>query len=192
MENGTVPEAWKRSRVTLIHKGNGKPKEKIENYRPIAVMNVMAKVFGTVINEKLKRWAEENKVWGEEQAGFRKGRGGLENIVFVMRDIIEKYKKSGKGLYLVFLDIEKAYDTVDRQRLFSLLKHIGMDCKVVKVLEDFYKNNEVKFTLGTVNTGWIKNNVGVRQGCVMSPTLFNIYLEELLTRIRVSGRATEI
>ena len=139
MENGTVPEAWKRSRVTLIHKGNGKPKEKIENYRPIAVMNVMAKVFGTVINEKLKRWAEENKVWGEEQAGFRKGRGGLENIVFVMRDIIEKYKKSGKGLYLVFLDIEKAYDTVDRQRLFSLLKHIGMDCKVVKVLEDFYK-----------------------------------------------------
>ena len=153
MENGTVPEAWKRSRVTLIHKGNGKPKEKIENYRPIAVMNVTAKVFGTVINEKLERWAEENKVWGEEQAGFRKGRGGLENI-FVMRDIIEKYKKSGKGLYLVFLDIEKAYDTVDRQRLFSLLKHIGMDCKVVKVIEDFYENNEVRFTLGTVNTGW--------------------------------------
>ena len=109
-----VPRDWKKSRVTLIHKGRGKPKNNIENYRPIAVMNVMTKVFGVVINEKLKQWAEENKIWGEEQAGFRKGRGGLENL-FIIRDVIEKNKVTGKELYLVFLDIEKTYDTVDKK-----------------------------------------------------------------------------
>ena len=112
------PVTGKKSRVTLIYKGGGKPKNNIGNYRPIAVMNVMAKVFSVVMNEKLKQWAEENKIWGEEQAGFKKGRGGLENL-FVIKDVIEKSKITGKVLYLVFLDIEKAYDTVDRKRLHS-------------------------------------------------------------------------
>ena len=67
-----------------------------------------------------------------------------------------------------------------------------MNQKIVKVIENYYRNNEVKFTLGSIQTGWMTNNVGVRQGCVMSPTLFNIYLEELLVRIRLSGRGIKI
>ena len=109
----------------------------------------------------------------------------MENI-FDIRDVIEKNKITGKQLYLVFLDIEKAYNTVDRKRLRSLLRHIGMDRKVVKVIENLYENNEVKFSVGLVSTGCLENNVGVKQGCVMSSTLFNIHLEELI-RIRVSG-----
>ena len=115
-------------------------------------MNVLAKVFGVIINEKVIQWAEGNKIWGEEQAGFRKGRGGLENL-FIIRDLIEKSKATGKELYLAFLDIEKAYDTVNRDRLLSLLHHIGMDTKIVKVIENLYKDNEVKFSLGSVSTG---------------------------------------
>lgn len=72
-----------------------------------------------VINEKLKAWAEERKVWGEEQSGFGKGRGGLE-IVFVLKDLIDKNKKQGEEVYLIFIDIEKAYYTVDRNRLTKL------------------------------------------------------------------------
>ena len=80
LEEGEVPQDWNRSRVTLIHKGGGKSKEDIGNYRPIAVVNTFAKVFGWVINEKLKKWIEENEVLGEELRGFRKQRGGLENV----------------------------------------------------------------------------------------------------------------
>ena len=58
-------------------------------------MNVLAKVFGVIINEKVIQWAEGNKIWGEEEAGFRKGRGGLENLL-VIRDLIEKSKATGK------------------------------------------------------------------------------------------------
>ena len=67
-----------------------------------------------------------------------------------------------------------------------------MTIKVVEVIKQLYKDNEAQFTLGNVTTGWLENNMGVRQGCVMSPTLFNIYLEELLTRIRKSGKGVTI
>ena len=191
LEEGEVPQDWKRSRVTLIHKGGGKDKADIGNYRPIAITNTMAKVFGIIINEKLKTWMETQKVLGEEQSGFRKGRGGLDNI-FTLKEIIDRNRTQKKELYLVFLDLEKAYDTVNRDKLFRLLRHVGVDRKIIRVIESLYEGNEVQFTLGDVTTGWVENNIGVRQGCVMSPMLFNLYLEELIVRIRKARIGVEI
>ena len=155
------------------------------------MVNALTKVFGRVINEKLKTWIEDEKVLGEEQSGFRKGRGGLENVL-VMKEIIDRNKKLGKELYLVFLDLEKAYDRVDRKKLLTLLTRRGVDRKIVQVIKKMYEENEVKFTIGDISTGWLGNNVGVRQGCVISPTLFNIYIEELIARIRLSGKGVKV
>ena len=186
-----VPQDWQRSRVTLLFKGGGKPRQEIGSYRPIAVMNMLAKVFGWIINRKLVTWAEENKVLGEEQSGFRKGRGGLENVL-VIKEIMERNMKCGEELYLTFLDIEKAYDTVDRRKLMELLAHLGVEENIVRVLKNLYTDNMVKFTLGNNTTKWMKNNVGVRQGCIISPTLFNFYIEELIVRIRNSGYGVRV
>ena len=191
LKKGEVPNDWRESRITLIHKGGGKPKENIENYRPIAVINILAKVFGMVLNEKITDWAERQRVWGEEQSGFRKGRNGLENVL-ILKELIERAKNTGRELYLTFIDIEKAYDTVDRKMLMHLLNFIGMDTKVIKVIESMYQENKVKFTIGEISTGWVENNVGVKQGCTMSTTLFNMYFEELVVRIRKSGIGVKI
>ena len=74
----------------------------------------------------------------------------------------------------------------------TLLTHRGVDREVVQVIRKLYEDNEVKFTIGDVSTGWLKNNIGVRQGCVISPTLFNIYVEELLARIKLSGKRVKV
>lgn len=81
------------SRVTLIHKGGGKDKENIVNYRPIAVINIIAKIFGILTNEKLRAWTETQIRL--EQNGFRKCRGGLVNI-YVLREIIKRSKHQGR------------------------------------------------------------------------------------------------
>lgn len=81
-----MPKDWKKSRVTLIHRGEGKDKGNIANYRSVAVMNIMAKISGIIINEKLRTWTETHAVLGEEQSGFRKGRGSLENVLCTKRD----------------------------------------------------------------------------------------------------------
>ena len=130
-------------------------------------------------------------VLGEEQSGFRKGRGGMENTL-TLKEIIDRSKQQGRQLYLVFIDIEKAYDTVNRSKMVKLLEHIGVDARIVRSIRSLYESNEVKFTLGNVTTGWMENNIGVRQGCVISPTLFNIYIEELLVRIRKQGKGVQI
>ena len=191
LEIGDVPQDWRKSRVTLIHKGGGKPREEIGSYRPIAVVNVLAKVFGWVLNNKVMKWVEEQRILGEEQSGFRPGRGGLENAL-VLKELIERSRRTGSELYLTFIDLEKAYDTVNRRKLFRLLAHIGIEDRVVQVIRKMYEDNEVNFTLGDISTGWMGNNVGVRQGCVMSPTLFNLYIEELLVRIRKSERGVRV
>ena len=88
--------------------------------------------------------------------------------------------------------MKKAYDTVDRRRLLELLEHLGVDEKIVQVLKNIYTDNMVKFSLGDVTTKWMENNVGVRQGCIMSPTLFNLYIEELIVRVTKSGYGVRI
>ena len=81
---------------------------------------------------------------------------------------------------------------MNRTKLFRLLEHIGIEEKVVKVMRKLYEGNKVNFNLGESQSGWMNNNVGVRQGCVLSPTLFNIYIEELLQRIRRSEKGVKI
>ena len=128
---------------------------------------------------------------GEEQNGFRRGRSGMENV-YVMKEIIERSKRNGSKLYMTFLDIEKAYDGINRENLMKLLQHIGTDEKIINILKDMYKDNKMKFRLGEIETEWMDNNSGVRQGCMVSPTLFNIYIEELFVRIRKLGVGAKI
>ena len=190
-ETGQIPEDWRLSRVELIHKGGGKEKADIGNYRPISVINIMNKIFGDIVNDKLQKWVEQERVLGEEQNGFRKGRSGLENV-YIMKELIDRNKRNRKELYFGFLDIEKAYDSINRRKLTALLQHIGICEKIINIIKSMYTNNKMKFKLGNVETEWIENNTGVRQGCIMSPTLFNLYIEELSVRIRKAKIGVQI
>ena len=133
--------------------------------------------------EKYKKWIETEGVIGEEQSGFRKGRSGMENI-YVLKEVIDRSRRRKQELYLGFIDIEKAYDGINRKKLLKLLEHIGMNEKIRNIITEMYTGNRMKFRLGEMETKWIDNNTEVQQGCIMSPTLFNLYIEELIIRIR--------
>ena len=186
-----IPAKWNESKVILLFKGGHKSKQELKNYRPISLGNTIGKVFCSIINERIKEACERSGLIGEEQNGFRKDRRGEDNV-FVLRELIEAYSRQKKILYLAFLDIEKAYDKVNRRTLVSLLGHVGLHPKLTKLIEGMYANTKAKYIFGDIETRWVKVERGVRQGCVLSPLLFSIYTEELATRVRESRLGIDI
>ena len=134
-ECGKVPDDWKKSRVELIHKGGGKNKSDIGNYWPISIINILNKLFGIIINDKIKRCSEKTGVLGEEQNGFRKGRCGMEKI-YILKEIIDRSKRDRKELYIAFLDIEKAYHAINREKQMKILRHIGLNRKMIDIIKE--------------------------------------------------------
>ena len=100
--------------------------------------------------------------------------------VFLLQTLIEKVVKKHRGkMYVAFIDFKKAYDTVDRQILFRRLNHLGINGIFYKNIVAMYE--KTKYSI-KVNNGYldpIKSNLGLRQGCPLSPMLFNLYIEDV-------------
>ena len=117
---GTVPLEWKSACVVPLYKGKG-DKFECGSFRGISLLSVVGKVYGRVLIERI-RCGTESMV-GEEQSGFRRGRGCMDQV-FVVRQVCEKYLRKGKEVFWAFMDLEKAYDRVDRQALGDPADHV--------------------------------------------------------------------
>ena len=116
----------------------------------------------------------------EEQAGFRPGRSTTEQI-FNLRILCERYLQHQQDLFHVFVDFKKAFDRVWQAALWSTMKLYNINANLIKVIESLYsKATSVVFYNSSVGE-WFRTTVGVRQGCLLSPTLFNIFLERIMT-----------
>ena len=116
----------------------------------------------------------------EEQMGFRRGRS-CADAVFTLKHIVEKHREYNCETHLAFIDWEKAFDNVQRTRLWNTMMKKGYPQHLVAAIAGAYANSSITVLVGNnKNTGKIETNKGVRQGCPMSPTLFNIYVDEIL------------
>ena len=151
-ETETIPGKWNESKVILLHKGQNKSKLELKNYRPISLANTGGKIFASIMSKRLSKEVEDKGVLGEEQNGFRRTRRGEDNI-YVIRELIEKHKREGKKLFIAFLDIEKAYDNVNREILQVVLRKLGVPEKYRKLIKGMYTNTKVKYVFGNIETG---------------------------------------
>lgn len=174
-----IPGNWKTARVSLLHKGGNKAD--LANYRPVAIVSVECKLFASMIRNRLSEIVERSGVLGDLQAGFRKGHR-TEDHLFVMERIMEVRRVQKLPLYLCFIDLEKAYDKVDRRKLFEVLRGHGGG-EWVTMLEDMYHGNMVNFSWRGIHTDQVSNTSGVRQGCPLSPLLFNLYINAMATKL---------
>ena len=116
----------------------------------------------------------------EEQAGFRPGRSTTEQI-FSLRILCERYLQHQQDLFHVFVDFKKAFDRVWHAALWSTMKLYNINANLIKVIESLYsKATSAVYYNGSVGE-WFRTTVGVRQGCLLSPSLFNIFLERIMT-----------
>ena len=113
------------------------------------------------------------------QAGFRKGRGTREQTANVPW-IIEKGREFQKNIYFCFIDYAKAFDCVDHNKLWQILKETGIPDHLTCLLRNLYAGQEATVRTGHGTTDWFQIGKGVRQGCVLSPCLFNLYAEYIM------------
>ena len=118
------------------------------------------------------------------QAGFRKGRGTRDKIANICW-IIKKARVFQKNIYFCFTDYAKASDCVDHNKLWKILKEMGIPDHLTCLLRNLYAGQEATVRTGHGTTDWFQIGKGVCQGCILSPCLFNLYAEYLMRNARL-------
>ena len=113
------------------------------------------------------------------QAGFRKGRGPRDQVANILW-IIEKARELQKYIYFCFIDYTKAFDHVDPNKLWKILKKMGIPDHLTCLLRNLYAGQEAIVIIRHGTTDWFQIGKGVRQGCILSPCLFNLYAEYIM------------
>ena len=168
-------------------------KNECGNYRTIALISHASKVLLRLIQGRLEVFLiPELPI---EQAGFRRGRGTRDHIAN-LRCMMEKAREHPKDLCMCFIDYKTAFDCVDHDILWVILRDMGVPVHLIVLLRRLYANQEAIVRTEFGETENIDIGKGVRQGCILSPLLFNIYaenimreaLEEWQSGISVGGR----
>ena len=147
-----------------------------------------------ILQARLQQYV--NREFPDVQAGFGKGRGTRDQIANI-RWIIKKAREFQKGIYFCFIGYVKAFDCVDHNKLWKILKEMGKPDHLTCLLRNLYAGQEATVKTGHGTTYWFQIGRGVRQGCMLSPCLFNLYakyitrkagLDEAQTGIRIAWR----
>ena len=169
---GELPEDFEKTVLVPIPKS--KHAQKCQDYRTISLTTHASKILTRIIYHRLEKRIEENL--SEDQFGFRRNRGTREAILS-LRTIIEKALRINKNIIIAFIDIEKAFDNVNWNIMLKTLKRLKVDYRDRKIIYQLYKNQTALIGKEQMTA---KIGKGVRQGCSLSPLLFNIYVEEAM------------
>ena len=174
---GQVPQDFKDAVVVHIYKRKG-DMTSCDNHRGISLLCIAGKVLARVILNRLITNVSETIV-PESQCGFRAGRGTTD-MVFAIRQLQEKCREQNKELHMVFVDLTKAFDTVNREGLWKILRKFGCPEKMISLIASFHNGMQARVQENgeTSDSFPVKN--GVKQGCVLAPTLFSILFAAML------------
>jgi exonuclease III len=175
--SGNLPGSWHQSYIVPIYKKGGTTDP--NNYRGISVSNSISKVYFTIIESRMNKYVEGSKILCPEQLGFRKGYRTTDNT-YIMKSIINnQLHVKNKKLFATFIDFSKAFDSVWRVGMLSKLIKYGINGKVFNTIKNIYQNSTCCVKAGNRFSDFFPSNIGVKQGCTLSPLLFNLFLADL-------------
>ena len=154
-----------------------------DDFRGIAISPIISKTFEHCILSNFGKYFYSQ----ENQFGFKKGRG-CNHAIFKARNTIEKLVSDGSTVSLCTLDVSKAFDKVNHSALFVKLMKRQIPLSLLSVLENWLSNSWTCIKWHSVNSRFIKIEFGVRQGSVLSPSLFAVYLDDIVSRLPLSQR----
>ena len=149
------------------------------HYGTIALITHASKVMLRILQARLQQYI--NCKLSYVQAGFRRGRGTRDQIANICW-IIKKAREFQKNIYFCFIDYAKAFDCVDNNKLWKILKEMGISDHLTCLLRNLYAGEEATVRTGHGTTDCFQIAKGVCQGCILSPCLFNLYAEYIMEK----------
>lgn len=178
-----LPEVWSKAVIKPIPKNSTNDPRVPMNYRGISLLPTTSKLFTAVLNARLNTYLTQNDILVDEQNGFRRLRSCADHL-FTLCSIIRNRKSRGKPTFACFIDMMKAFDRVDIDCLLSKLLTIGVQGHFYKTVKNLYNKPQSCVLLNDVMTDWFDVECGVKQGDIMSPTLFSIYVNDLALELK--------
>jgi len=181
-----IPASWKQATTVLIHKkgDTGDP----ENFRPIALQSCLYKLFMAVLADRLRSWALRHSMLSEAQKCSRPSEGCFEHS-FLLNTIMKDARRNQKDIFVAWLDLRNAFGSVPHGAIFAALDTMGASAQLIDLLRDVYTGASTTFNTDDGPTSEVPILSGVKQGCPISPILFNLTIELIVRAVQASAAA---
>ena len=181
-----VPPEWKTAVTVLIHKKG--PSDDAANFRPIALMSCIYKLLMGVLAKRLSSWAIDNELLSPEQKSARPSEGCYEHT-YLLKSVVADTRRHSKKLNLAWLDLRNAFGSIPHPVIHATLSHMGAPPDLVEFVKNAYTNATTSIRTSNGSTRDIPINAGVKQGCPLSPILFNLCLELVIRSVKTASAA---
>ena len=190
LEEGRYPEEWAEALVVPLYKGKGNLHDP-NNYRGISLLSHIAKILTHILNVRITQWLEERGIISKAQAGFRKGYSTIDNAYILDTIITQRFRERKKKLYTCYFDFQKAFDSIPRAAIWFKLHSVGIKGKCFNLLRNMYTKCSFRvMTSSSEATDVHHSSSGVFQGCILSATLFQIFVNDIIDYIATSTEGT--
>ena len=176
VKSGIFPDLWKIATVVPLFKGG--QKEDVSNYRPVSLLPVPGKILEKLIHTQVMSFFNENNCLCEHQSGFRPNHSTLNSIVDLTNDIFESIN-TNKVTLAAFIDLKKAFDTVNHKILIKKLEHMGIRGKNLQWIESYLDNRFQRTICNNTLSKLDKIKCGVPQGSILGPLFFLVYINDI-------------
>ena len=178
---GNFPAKWKEAILIPILK-KGKDKNRKDSYRPISLLSCLSKTMERMVNKRLQNHLERNGLISQTQSGFRKNRSTEDQVAFLAQEVENAFQEKMKTI-AVFFDLTKAFDKVWKEGLLLKLLKKGIGGKMFKWLESYLFHRSARVKIDGCRSHLVKIKEGVPQGGVISPTLFIIFIDDIVNEL---------